>query len=577
MARRRNRTGAYVEGLSRRQRYEQSRTAMLTERSSFDAHWNELGQYLMPRRTRFMVTDRNKGDRRSSSIIDSAPRFAARTLQSGMHAGLTSPARPWLRLTTHNPELAERPDVKAWLHLVTRRMLDVFHQGNIYNCLPTVYGDIGVFGTAAAAIMEDGEELLRAYPFPLGCYALGVDARGKVSTFVRDYSLNVRQIVGEFAVVDGNPRNVDWSRVSQAVKDAYARGNYEQQVELTWFIEPNDEQDENALEARYAMPFRSCHYERGRNDGAMLRDAGYNEFPIVAPRWDVTAEDSYGTDSPGISTLGDVKQLQLMQRNKAKAIAKAIDPPLKGPVELKNQKVSHLPGDITYVSERQGGGTLTPIHEVNLAGLQYFIQDMNETRVRIQRGFYEDLFLMLAMSDQRQPITAAEVAARHEEKLIALGPVLERTNDELLDPLVDRTFAIMMRAGAIPAPPEALEGVELKVEYTSLLSQAQKLVGIGATERFVSSTLAVAQVFPEVRHKVNAFQYVDDLAEMTGINPALVRSDEEASELYMQEQQAARAAAQAAQLKDVAAAGKTLADTKLEGGNALEAALGMAA
>ena len=89
------------------QHYQQLRGQLFAERATFDAHWRELGDYYLPRRMRFWVTDRNKGDKRNQHIIDSTARFAARTLQSGLHAGLTSPARPWMRLSTPDPELAE--------------------------------------------------------------------------------------------------------------------------------------------------------------------------------------------------------------------------------------------------------------------------------------------------------------------------------------------------------------------------------------------------------------------------------------------------------------------------------------
>ena len=49
--------------------------------------------------------------------------------------------------------------------------------------------------------------------------------------------------------------------------------------------------------------------------------------------------------------------------------------------------------------------------------------------------------------------------------------MLERTNDELLDLLIDRTYAIMDRLGLIPPAPPQLEGVDLRVEYVSLMSQ----------------------------------------------------------------------------------------------------------
>lgn len=557
--------------LSRRQKYETVRAALLLERASFDAHYSELAEYLMPRRTRFQVSDRNRGERRSQSIIDSDPRFAARTLQSGMHAGLTSPARPWMKLTTPDPDLAENRDVKKWLHTVTSRMLTVFLRSNLYNALPTLYGDMGTFATGAMGVLEDDEDLLRAYCFPVGSYALGLDARGLATTFTRDREMTVRQLVETFGPVDGNPRNIDWTRFSHQVKDLWMDGSYETAIEVSWFVCPNDTYDASRLESKHSMKWKSCWFERGREDkdfsaegGGFLRESGFRSFPIMVPRWDVTGDDTYGTDCPGMTALGDVKQLQLMQRNKAKAIAKALDPPLVGSSALKQQTVSLLPGKITYDDGRDGQQTLRPIHEVRLEGLQYLTQDMEETRNRIRRAYYADLFLMLANSDQAQPITAEEVRARQEEKLLALGPVLERTNDELLDPLVDRAFSIMLHAGLVPEPPKALHGVELKVEYLSIMAQAQKLVGVVGQDRFIQSAMGMAQLFPEVRHKVNVFKVIDGYGDMLGVNPGIVRTDEEAQGSLEQEQAAMQRAQEATTAKTEAQAAQALGNTPMD-------------
>lgn len=111
---------------SKRAQLEQLRAMLWTDRSSFDAHWRDLGDFLLPRRTRFWAGDRNRGDKRNQNIIDSTATFATRTLASGLHAGLTSPARPWFKLTTPDPDLAEFKPVQEWLETVTQRMQVVF-------------------------------------------------------------------------------------------------------------------------------------------------------------------------------------------------------------------------------------------------------------------------------------------------------------------------------------------------------------------------------------------------------------------------------------------------------------------
>lgn len=570
-----------VKAKSKREQYEQIRAALVAERrGSFDAHWRDLADYFFPRRTRFWTGDRNRGDKRNQNIIDSTGRFAARTLQSGMHAGLTSPARPWMKLTTPDPELAEFGPVKEWLHIVTQRMLTIFLQSNLYRALPTIYGDMGVFGTAACAILEDSRDLFRAYTYPLGSYALGVDERGNATTFVREYQLTVRQLVGTFAGPNGQPlvrgQRIDWSNISTHVKDAWDRGNYESGVDVCWIVKPNDDADGNRFLARF-LPWSSCHYEQNAPEAAgsspkFLRESGFRTFPILAPRWEVgSAEDVYGIDCPGMTALGDNKQLQRMERRGNQAIEKMVDPALVGPSALRTQKVSILPGDITYLDAREGQQGLKSIHEVALR-LDHLTAKEGEVRYRIQRAFFEDLFLMLAQSDPErgaQPITAREVEERHEEKLLALGPVLESTNDELLDPLVDRVYAMMDGTGMVPEPPEELNGVELKVEYISILAQAQKLVGVVGQDRLVQTTMQIATVVPEAVDKIDFDRVTDNYGEMLGVDPRIIRSTEDAQAIRQARAQQQQALADAQQAKDLSAAVKNAGTTPMDTDSAL--------
>jgi hypothetical protein len=560
----------------KRQRYESLRAALWQTRQSggFDADWRELGDYLLPRRTRFWTGDRNKGGSRNQKILDSTGRFAMRTLASGLHAGLTSPARPWMKLTTPDPKLAEFEPVKEWLHEVTTRMLTVFAQSNLYNALPIVYGDMGTFATAAMGVLEDSVDLFRCYPYPIGSYAVGLDHRGRVGTFAREYELSVRQTVEQFAA-DMATKTIDWSKCSTVVKNAWDQGNYEQAVPIVQIVKPNDEQNPKALSAQYALPWASCHFEKQGADDRFLRESGYRTFPIMVPRWDVNSpEDSYGTDCPGMTALGDIKQLQIMQREKGKGIAKQVTPPVTGPTTLLNQTVSLLPGGITYADTREGMAGFRSVYDIRI-DLSAMTADIRETQYRIQRACYEDLFLMLASQDQSrpssQPITAREVDERHEEKLLALGPVLERTNDELLNPLIDRVFSLMTTAGLIPDAPDELHNVKLKVEYISILSQAQKLVGVIAQDRFLQSVIPLAQEFPEAKDKVNIMQAIDNYGEMLGVDPRVVVPTDQAKQTAAARAQAQQDAQQAEQAKTLAQAAQHASQAKLGTGSALDA------
>lgn len=562
-------------GKTKRAFYEQQLGVLKSERGSFDSHWRDLADWIMPQRVRFAPSDRNKGDKRRQNIIDSTAGFAVRTLQSGLHAGLTSPARPWFKLGTPDPELGEFGPVKEYLHLATMRMRAIFQQTNLYNSLPVVYGDLGVFGTAAMSVVADDLDLFRTFPYPVGSYVLGMDGRGRVCVFMREYELTVRQVVEQFGGKDGKPakigQRINWENIAPATKALYDEGNHNHPIEIVWAVAPNPMADARKPSAKY-FPFTSCYFERGEDanrHGKILRESGFRSFPIMAPRWEIVGEDSYGRDCPGMIALGDVKQLQIQQKKKAQAIAKMIDPPLVGPVALRTQKTSLLAGDITYVDQREGMSGLRSIHEVNL-NLEHLVQSEAQTQYRIQRALYEDLFLMLAQSDSRggvQPITAREVAERHEEKLLALGPVLERTNDELLEPLIDRVFEMMEMEELLPPAPEELRNVNLKVEFVSIMAQAQQLVGVVGQDRFLQTIVPLAQTVPSVVRKVNWNQMVDNYGEMLGLDPRIIIPTEVAEEAEQKAQQAAAAAQGAAVAKDAAAAAKSVSEIPIGQGD----------
>lgn len=561
---------------TKRERYEVLRSQLELERSSFMTHWRELGEFILTRRPRFSVNDVNKGDRRNQKIIDSTGTLAARTLRSGMVGGITSPARPWFRLTVDDPDLADFYKAKRWLSTISDRMGTVFLRSNVYNSFPIVYGDTGVFSTAAMSVEEDFDDVIRTYPFPIGSYMIANDDKLKVNVFFRQFRLTVRQLILKFGkkTSSGAP---DWSVFSDKIKSLWDEGHHEAWIDVCHVVQPNEQYDVRKLESKYKK-FSSCYYERGMENGnsydlkgvdRFLQESGYDYFPILCPRWEVTGEDVYGTSCPGMDALPDIKQLQLMQKRKAQGIEKMVNPAMVAPTSMRSTRTSILPGDVTYTDEREGLKGFRPAHEVNL-DLSHLVEDIRDIRYTVKRAFFEDLFLMLSQSDRRE-ITAREIEERHEEKLLALGPVLEQMNQDLLDPLIDITFMMMDRQGMIPPPPEELQGRRLNVQYLSVMAQAQKLVGISSIERFTSyiaNYTANTKDMTMIR-KFNAAKNLEDYADRLGINPSGIRSDDEVAEIAAAEQKQQQAMAAAEQMSAGAKAVKDLAGADMSGDNAL--------
>lgn len=529
------------------------------ELSHYRDHWRELVDNISPRSARFLADDRSKqGTIRNSKIYDNTATIALRTLASGLVSGVTSPTRPWFQLRTPDPDLNEFKAAKEWLDLSRKRVAEAFLQSNLYSVLPSTYSDLGGIGTAAFAV-EDGEsddldDVIRCVQFPVGSYRLGSSYTGEINACYREYQMQADQIVEQFGE----------DKCSAAVRQAWKSGN------ANWFtivhaVEPNENWNDQLHESKY-KEYISVYYEKGDEEHRFLRESGFDEFPIMAPRWQTVGEDVYGV-SPGMEALGDIKGLQVMQKRKLQAIEKMVSPPMTAPVALRNQRASLLPGDVTYVDVASGGQKFEPAYLVNLR-LGELMQEIMETQRRIRETFYSDLFMMIA-NDQRSNITAFEIAARQEEKLLALGPVYLKLNDELLDPLIDRTFNIMLRKGMLPPPPPELQGVKLNVEYVSVMAQAMKAIGVSNIERVMTFVGNMGQAFPSVLDTVDADTAVEEYADMVGVPPKMINDKgtrKAIRDAKAKQDQAAQAMAMAQQGADAA---NKLANAPLSDNNAL--------
>jgi hypothetical protein len=506
---------------------------MRTERASWWGHWQEITTYVLPWNGRYFRQDRDKGIRRNNQIYDNTGIRALRTLGAGLMAGATSPARPWFRLGTHDPDLNNAQPVKLWLADVAQRMHSVFQKSNTYRALQQVYEEMGAFGTAASIVLPDFNTVIHHYPLTIGEYAIAADWKGDIDALYREFESPVAAVVGEFGI----------ENCSMTVQSLYNTGQLQAWIPIVQAIEPRSDRDPSKKDARN-MEWASYYFELSGESDKCLRESGYKQFPAVVPRWAVSGGDVYG-NSPGMEALGDIKQLQHEQLRKAQGIDYQTNPPLQVPDAMKNRDVERLPGGITFVSGSNGAKVET-MFDVNL-NLGELLEDIQDVRGRIQKSFFSDIFLMLANSTNPQ-MTATEVAERQEEKMLMMGPVLERLNNELLFPLVELTFTHMMEMNALPPAPPEMAGMDLNVEFISMLAQAQRAIGTNSVDRFVGSLGTVAQMKPEVMDKFDADAWADVYSDMLGVDPKLVLANDQVAMIRN-----ARVKAQAAQAKIAAA------------------------
>ena len=546
---------------------------MRSERSSWTSHWKDLNKNFQPRRGKFDTSDTNKGNKRNQ-LSNNTPLFAKRTLRAGMMTGATSPARPWFKLGPPDPDMADFGPVRGWLDDVQDVMYRIFASSGLYRALPSIYEECGTIGQGVMLQEEDFNNITRFTVFTVGEYMLDINGNNQVDTFAREYQQTVHQIVTKFGI----------ENVSENIRNLHESGNLSGKFEIRHIIEPNDKPQEG-IPRLEGFAFRSIYYETGNRAGAnqYLSVKGYHEFPIHSPRWDPKPGDTY-SNCPGMDALGDAFALQVQEKEKGKAVAKMVSPPTTAPSALKNTQVSLLPGANTFTDDPNN--VFRAIYQVN-PKVRELSEDIQRTEDRVNRAFYVDLFLMITTMRGIQPRNIEELAQRHEEKLLQLGPVLENLNDELLDPVINRTFNMMVRASEpgwkgfsdkmiIPPPPPELQDQELRVEYTSILAQAQKMVSTGAIERWVGfvGNMAAIPGNEAATDKINSDEIADIMAKDLGVPNSAVYTDDEVAPVREQRAEAAAQEQRMAQMAQGAESAKTLSETETTGNSVLSDIVG---
>ena len=488
-----------VQALSRRH------DALLRRRAPWDAAWQSLADHFLPTRCRLnpQVDAAEEGPMINRGLVDATGILAMRTLAAGLQGGLTSPARPWFRLSLDDTDLARSRPGQAWLDEVANRMRTVFQRSNFYNAMHTMYGELGTFGTAFVFELADPQHGFRFIPLCAGEYALDCDATRRVDTVFRRSAMTLRQIVQAFGP----------SALPETLREA-ARRNPEERRNVIQAVYPR-ENTQHGLADASRMPVASVYWLEGRDGNRhALKVSGFRSFPGFGPRWDVAGNDVYGR-SPAMDALPDCRMLQQMGVTTLKAIHKAVDPPMSVAAGLRSVGLDLTPGGVNYVDSAPGQSpqAATPLLQIN-PDLATARKAMESVQDQIRKGLYNDLFKLIL--DGRSGVTASEIAAREEEKLVLVGPVLERLHDELFIPLMDRTFECMRELDMLPPCPPELAGRRLRVEFVSLLAQAQKLVGINAADQYMALTLKASSAWPEALDTLNVDHLLDNYAESLG-------------------------------------------------------------
>jgi len=492
------------------------------QRQNWESHWQEVADYMQPRKADVTKT-RSKGDKRTELIFDGSPLQSVELLAASLHGMLTNPSTPWFSLRFKQNDMENEDEAKEWLEDATEVMYAAFNKSNFQQEIFELYHDLITFGTAAMFIEEDDEDILKFSTRHINEIFIAENDKGRIDTVFRKFNLSARAVIQKFG-------DVSMNIMTKANKDPY------EEVSILHAVYPRSDFDPKKQD-KQNMPFESVYLDA--ESGDELSVSGFREFPFVVPRYLKASHEIYGR-SPAMTALPDVKMLNEMSKTTIKSAQKQVDPPLLVPDDGFMLPVRTVPGGLNFYR----AGTRDRIETLNIGANTPLGLNMEEQRRNsIRNAFYVNQLMM-----QSGPqMTATEVIQRNEEKMRLLGPVLGRLQSELLKPLIDRCFALILRKNLFRPAPEFLAGQDIEIEYVSPLAKAQKSTELSSIMRAIEILGSLSNVAPVFDH-INMDKLVRHLADIVGVPQKILKPQ---SELNAERQQAAQQQEQMQQMQQV--------------------------
>lgn len=457
-----------------------------------------------------------------TQALDSTGIHCNELLAAGLHGMATNPAMKWfsLRLVSSKviqqdgsqTDLNEVPEIQKWMAHVEDVMWQRLYQPGtkFTTALHEAYLDLGAFGTEILFVGQRDDGGLLFEPRPLSECVIDENVDGKVDTVFRKSTYTVRQMV-QMAKQEG------W-KISDKVRELYADQKYDDTVIVIHAVYPRADRDVKKKNVDN-MPYASCYFEHEACH--LLKMGGFPEFPYLVARWSKYSGEKYGR-GPGMTALPDVKMLQAMYMTVIKTAQKIADPPfwMRDDGVIGQQRT--IPGGVNVFRGNPSEGIM--FMPVNGNALPITLEMLEDVRNRIRTTFFVDVLQMVGDAE----MTATEVMQRTAERMRLLGPLVGRLESELLGPLVDRVFGILMRMKLLPEPPKEIQGQEFTVEYVSPVATAQKQQAING---IMQAMQVVASFGPEAAMQIAGKNLdVDKLFrwswDLFNNNPELLRDEE---------------------------------------------------
>ena len=545
-----------MEGANIKKRFD----ALVENRKTLEDTYQVIEKFVVPFRGEFFkpMAEEQEVDWRRREIFDSTAIMACQTLASSMQGSLTSPSVKWFTLGFKETALNESNEAMRWIEDCENKVYGALQDSDFNLEASEFYLDLSSYGTSILVEeVDDDDENWEEIDFsavPIVDAYFEQDRNGNVKILYRRIKWLPLQIMDKF----GEDKVPEW--VTQAHEKAAST-----KIELIFCVYyRNDKKDADTSKflASKERPY-GCKYVFHKDASEIGGEGGKYEMPAFIARFRKVAGSRWG-HSPAFVCLSDILTLNQLTEETLESLGKVVDP----------STVVTERGLLSDLDLGRGGLTVAKSKDDIWAYESKARFDVGELRIdRLQGAINQAFFVDQLQLKESPAMTATEVNVRYELMQRLLGPTLGRLQQDFLDPLVSRTFNILMRAGRLEQPPQIVTDMkaEYDVRYIGPLPRAQRMQTVDAMNQYIANMAGVAELFPQVLDIPDMDAYAREVAALSGVPAKLindkkkVKADREAKadaqakmQASMQAEQdgnAAKAVGEGAQAMDDASQG----------------------
>lgn len=228
-------------------------------------------------------------------------------------------------------------------------------------------------------------------------------------------------------------------------REHFKKGEVEKPIKILHVIEPRLERDPNKKGVK-DMPIASIHIELSTRK--ILKESGLEEMPVFVGRFSKVPGEIYGR-SPAMVAMADILEINAVREAISVATEKQLDPPLAvyDDGALGGGVIDTSAGAINTFSVTGRLNTGKPIEPLYTVGeLQSSYTHIDTLKEIINNHFYLDRLLDF---NNETRMTLGEAQLRNALRGQSLGAFYARQENEVITPVIERTFNILLKRGRL--------------------------------------------------------------------------------------------------------------------------------